>query len=120
MATDAFEATFPFQLRKRGVETKIILADAPTGIDEVPIRNIALAYTWFDRIKAGVTFAQIARTDATSKRRIQQMIGLAFPAPDIARDVVDGHQPIGFKSDWCKTHKLPADWSEQRRIFATL
>lgn len=90
----------PFQLRKRGVETKIILADGPTSIDETLINNIAKAQVWFERIKAGETFTQIAKTGATSKRRIQQMIDLAFLAPDVIRDVLEGKQPIGFTSDW--------------------
>jgi site-specific DNA recombinase len=42
------------------------------------------------------------------------MIDLAFLAPDIVRDVLDGNQPIGFTSDWCLRHALPSDWDEQR------
>jgi hypothetical protein len=55
-----------------------------------------------------------------SKRRIQHIIGLAFLAPDIVRDVVDGRQPMGFTSDWCKRRGLPSDWAEQRVLLATL
>jgi hypothetical protein len=102
------------------VETRIILADAPAGIDETLIRNIAKAHAWFEQIKAGKTFSEIARTDATSKRRIQQMIDLAFLAPDIVRDVIEGKQPLGFTSDWCLRHFLPCDWNEQRKLIAAL
>ncbi|MGR3323216.1 MAG: recombinase family protein [Pseudooceanicola sp.] len=116
----ALKVTEPFQHRKRGVETRLILADQPAGRDEVLIRNIALAHHWFGRIKAGDSFAHIAETAGVSKRRVQQMIGLAFLAPDIVRDVFDGKQPVGFTSDWCKTHTLPSDWDEQRRVLATL
>jgi DNA invertase Pin-like site-specific DNA recombinase len=112
--------TAPFQLRKRGVETKIILADAPAGIDETLIRNIAKAHTWFERIKAGETFTEIAAAESMHKNRIQQMIGLAFLAPDIVRDVLNGKQPVGFTSDWCKSNMLPADWHDQRLVLATL
>jgi hypothetical protein len=52
--------------------------------------------------------------------RIQQMIDLAFLAPDIVRDVLDGKQPIGFTSDWFKQHGLPSDWKSQRQLLATL
>lgn len=109
-----------FQLRKRGVETKLVLADTPTGRDEVLIRNIALAHSWFEQIKAGKTFGEIAAAGSLSKRRIQQMIALAFLAPDILRDVLDGRQPVGFTSDWCLRHELPSDWQDQRRLIATL
>jgi len=109
-----------FQLRKRGAETRLVLADAPAGQDETLIRNIARAHAWFERIKDGKTFSEIAEAEGTSTRRMQQMIDLAFLAPDIVRDVMDGRQPVGFTSNWCKTHLLPSDWSEQRALLATL
>ncbi|MBF9035057.1 hypothetical protein HKCCE2091_12490 [Rhodobacterales bacterium HKCCE2091] len=117
---DRLTSTHPFQLRKRGVETRIVLADTPTGRDETLIRNIARAHAWLDRIKAGETFGDIAQATGTSKRRVQQMIVLAFLAPDILRDVLDGKQPVGFTSEWCKAHDLPSDWSEQRALLSTL
>jgi DNA invertase Pin-like site-specific DNA recombinase len=117
---DRLISSHPFALRKRGVETKIVLADAPAGQDETLIRNIARAHAWFQRIRSGETVAAIAESEGTSKRRVQQMVDLAFLAPDIVRDVMDGRQPAGLTSDWCKTHELPADWSEQRRLIATL
>lgn len=120
LEVEALTETFPFQLRKRGVETKVILADDPPAVDEVLIRNIALAHAWFERIKAGETFGQIAMTEATSKRRIQQMICLAFLAPDIVRDVLEGTQPIGFTSDWCLRHDVPSNWAEQRALLSAL
>ncbi|PWE29464.1 hypothetical protein DDZ14_17110 [Maritimibacter sp. 55A14] len=110
----------PFRIRKRGVETKIILADAPAETDDTLIRNIARAHAWYARIRAGETFAAIAAADGTSKRRVQQMIGLAFLAPDIVRDVLDGRQPTGFTSEWCKARSLPSDWDAQRVVLATL
>lgn len=114
------EHAVPFQLRKRGVETRLVLADSPTEPDQRLIANIAKAHHRFNQIKAGHTFTEIATEEATSKRRIQQMIDLAFLAPDIIRDVLQGKQPLGFTSDWCLRHSLPANWTEQRRILASL
>ena len=117
---DALIRTFPFQLRKRGVETRLILADSASGIDEALIMNIAKAHNRFGQIKSGRTFAEIAEAETASKRRIQQTIDLAFLAPDIVRDVLQGKQPLGFTSDWCLRHSLSADWTEQRSVLATL
>ncbi len=111
---------FPFQLRKRGVETKIILAGATGETDDTLIRNMAKALVWFERIKAGDTFSDISATDGISKRRIQQLVGLAFLAPDIVRDVLDGKQPLSFTSEWWLRHDLPSDWNAQRQLLATL
>ena len=112
--------TMPFQLRKRGVETKLIFADAPGDRDEALIKNIATAHNWFEQIKAGKSFGQLASDERTSTRRIHQMIELALLAPDLIRDILEGNQPIGFTSDWCLRHSIPSDWSEQRALLATL
>ena len=102
------------------METKLVLDNAAPEKDETLIRNIASAHVWFDRIRNGETFAEIAATEKASKRRIQQMIGLAFLAPDIVRDVLEGNQPLGLTSEWLLRHDLPFDWTEQRAIIATL
>ena len=120
LAEGSLAHSVPFQLRKRGVETKIILSDAPKGMDKTLIHNMAKAQVWYERIKAGETFQEVAHADGTSKRRIQQLIGLAFLAPDIVRDVLDGGQPLGFTSEWCLRHDLPSDWTAQRELLATL
>ncbi|AZQ68702.1 recombinase family protein [Silicimonas algicola] len=116
----ALSRSHPFQLRKRGVETRIVLADTPTGQDETLARNIARAIEWLERIKAGETFGEIADAEGTHKSRVQQIIRLAFLAPDIVRDVLDGRQPLGFTSEWSLRNELPSDWQEQRALLATL
>ncbi|MFT5868622.1 MAG: site-specific DNA recombinase [Paracoccaceae bacterium] len=117
---DALSIGSVFQIRKRGVETKLIFADVPIGQDDALIRNIAKAHTWFEQMKAGKSFAQIADAEKTSKRRVQQMIDLAFLAPDIVRDALEGKQPIRFTSDWCLRHALPSDWDKQRQLLKNL
>tara|TARA_R110002072_G_scaffold157900_3_gene308691 strand:+ start:1246 stop:1812 length:567 start_codon:yes stop_codon:yes gene_type:complete len=112
--------TAPFQLRKRGVETKLILGDAAISPDETLIRNIAKAHLWFEQIKAGRTPSEIAKSEGTTNGRIYQLIDLAFLAPDIIRDVLDGQQPLGLTSDWCVRHTLPTNWQDQRALIATL
>ena len=111
----------PFTLSKRGVETKLVLGEAiPARRDETLVRNIAFAHAWFERLKGGTTVAEIAEEAGTSRRRVQQIIELAFLAPDIVVDVLEGRQPLGFTSDWCLLHSLPPDWDAQRALIATL
>ncbi len=71
-----------FQLRKRGVETRLILEGTPTERDMKVITNIAKAHEWFEEVKAGKSFTQIAETHHTSRRRVQQVIGLALSDGD--------------------------------------
>jgi hypothetical protein len=110
----------PFQHRKRGVETKLIIGDAQPEIDTTLLRNIARAHRYFDLVRSGKTFAEIAGIEAVSKRRVQQLIELAFLAPDVIRAVREGRQPVGMTSDWLKRHAFSPIWTEQRDAFATL
>jgi len=110
----------PFQMRKRGVETRLIIGTNSPELDEALIRNIAKAHHWFAMIKSGNTFDVIAAAEATSKRRIQQVIDWALLAPDITRMIVEGRQPIELTSNWLLRQTLPVDWNEQRQLIATL
>jgi len=110
----------PFQHRKRGVETKLIIGDAAPDIDATLLRNIARAHRYFDMVKSGRTFSEIADAEGVSKRRVQQLIELAFLAPDVIRAVREGRQPVGLTSDWLKRHAVSPVWSEQRDAFAAL
>lgn len=112
--------TSPFQHRKRGVETKLIIGDEVPNIDATLLRNIARAHRYFDLVKSGKTFGEIAEAEAVSKRRIQHLIELAFLAPDVIRAVREGRQPVGLTSDWLKRHAFSPLWSEQREMLATL
>ena len=120
IASDLSPIQAPFRTRKRGVETKIILNGTARPVDGVLLGNIASAHAWYRMIKAGKPFADISRDTGISKRRIQQMLDLAFLAPDLIREVMEGRQPLGFTSDWCLRHDLPTDWQEQRDLIATL
>lgn len=109
-----------FRLRKRGVETKLILADAIGARDDTLFRNIALAHRYFDMIRSGKTYTEIAQAESVPKRRIQQLVELALLAPDVIRDVWEGRQPVGLTSQWLKSHAFTPMWNEQRELFMAL
>ncbi|NNL17509.1 MAG: recombinase family protein, partial [Boseongicola sp.] len=110
----------PFTERRRGVEMKLVIGNGKAEIDQSLLRNIALANDWYRRLKNGESFAAIATASGTSKRRVQQMVDLAFLAPDTVRDITFGTQPLGLTSDWLLRHTLPADWQAQRKRITTL
>ena len=120
IAEDLLTLQAPFQHRKRGVETKIIIGNDDTEFDATLLRNIARAHRYLDLVRSGKTFAKIAETEDVSKRRVQQLIELAFLAPDVIRAVRDGRQPVRMTSDWLKRHAFSPIWSEQRDAFAAL
>ncbi len=102
------------------METRLIIGDTQPGIDATLLRNIARAHRYFDLVRSGKTFAEIAETEGVSKRRVQQLIELAFLAPDVIRAVREGRQPVGMTSDRLKRHAFSPIWTEQRDAFAAL
>ncbi|MFK5997951.1 MAG: recombinase family protein [Rhodobacterales bacterium] len=109
-----------FRHRKRGVETKLILAGSAARRDEVLFKNIARAHRYFALMRSGQTYAEISKVEDVSKDRIQKLIGLVFLAPDVIRDVYEGTQPTGLTTEWLLRHTVPALWHDQREIFRSL
>lgn len=110
----------PFRTRRRGVELKLHLGDAPPEIDQTLIRNIVKARRWLAMIIDGKTFAEIAQAEGTSKRRVQDIVDLAMLAPELLDAIAKGEQPAGLTSDYLIKTGFPAIWSEQRLQFASL
>ncbi|WP_093973331.1 recombinase family protein [Boseongicola aestuarii] len=117
---DDLTLELPFTERRRGVEMKIIVGEGPANVDQVLVENVALANQWYRQLKDGLSYEAIALEAGTSKRRVQQLVDLAFLAPDIVREIVNGTQPLGLTSDWCLRHELPAEWKAQRQRITTL
>jgi len=120
ISEDIHNISSEFQHRKRGVETRLILANTAVPRDETLFKNIALAHRYFGMIRAGKTYSEIADHEGASKRRVQQLVELAFLAPDVIRDAFDGLQPTGMTSEWLVRHSFPAIWQDQREMFRAL
>ena len=120
VSEEHLEIDAAFQHRKRGVETKLVLADAASPRDETLFKNLAKAHRYFDLIRAGKTYAEIAAAEGVSKHRIHKLVDLAFLAPDVVRDVFAGSQPTGLTTEWLLRHAIPALWNEQRDLFRAL
>lgn len=87
---------------------------------ETLFKNIAKAHRYFDLIRAGKTYAEIAAAEGVSKHRIQKLVDLGFLAPDVVRDIFAGSQPTGLTTEWLLRHAIPASWNEQRETFRAL
>ncbi len=100
-------STVTFRYRKRGVETKTILADAISPRDDVLFKNIARAHCYFALVRSGKTYAEIAKVEDVSNDRIQKLIELTFLVPDVIRDVYESGQPLGLTAEWLLRHAFP-------------
>lgn len=103
------------------METKLIIGAGPAKTrDDVLIRNIAKAQSYYEAIKQGSTFEDVAKSDGISAHRVMQIIDLAFLAPAIVQLILSGDQPTGLTTKWLAKNALPTDWQKQREIIAAL
>jgi len=117
---DELTLVSPFRMRRRGVELKLHLGEAPRDIDRTLVRNIVKAQKRMAMIIQGKTFSEIAETERTSKRRVQDVIDLAMLAPDILAAIASGEQPQRLTCDHLIKSGVPSIWAEQRVLFARL
>lgn len=75
---------------------------------------------WFEALTRGESYAEIAEREGVWKQRIQQMLPLAFLAPDIVQMIAEGRQPVALTCEALINADLPIDWADQRTLIARL
>ena len=87
----------PVRLRRRGVETKMIIDSPDAGtcnVDPDLCRLIAQAHLWFDQLASGeaCTVREIAGREKINEHEITRVLHLAFLSPRIVEDIFKGRQ----------------------------
>ncbi len=114
---DLTHITTSFDLRRRGVEAKVIAGDMAPQPDPHLRSMLIRAHGWARDLKAGVQLMEIARRENLPGAFIRTRAQLAFLSPKIQTAILDGTQPpeLILKRLVSVTH--PLDWSEQERLF---
>ncbi|WP_415106936.1 recombinase family protein [Hyphomonas sp.] len=108
----------PFTLRRRGVETRLVLNRAsPREPDTVLIRRILRAMDWVDQVRAGRTIAEIAASQDITREYITHNMQLAFLSPKILRAISEGEQRPDVSARQLRRMDIPAAWPDQDGIF---
>lgn len=84
----------PLIIRQKGQETRIALpgrAEVDTSRQTSFVRAIARARDWWNRLLGGTSMEDVARQSNVSVRYIQQLLPLAFLAPRLVTDIVEGN-----------------------------
>ena len=114
----------PLILRKRGVETKLVLGDVIADEpDHTLIKLIADAQNWMQRLRDGevASIRALARDLDLDHRHVTRALPLAFLAPDIIRSILDGRQPAELTVTSLKRlDPLPMRWDDQRTALGIL
>ncbi|CAG0938896.1 DNA-invertase hin [Gammaproteobacteria bacterium] len=116
--------TIPAQLRRRGVETKFVIEGPASARTPQPdpslIKTIVRAHEWWHRWRTGQgeTLASIAKSEGVKDRYVARVIALAFLAPDLTTQILDGqHSPALSTDALLKYWLLPPAWPDQRRLL---
>ena len=109
-----------YVLRRRGVEAKMILNEQAPKVDKLLLRNVALGHAWFEDLKNGITIRQIAEREFITRQRAVAIIELAFLAPDIVQDIVEGRQSPTLTEDALIKLRRPALWDQQHATISRL
>lgn len=112
----------PISIRRRGVESKIILlgSSRPPNLDVELIKVISGAHRWFAQIAGGSesTVRVIARTEKIDEGDVSRFLPFVFLAPDIIEAILSGKQPVELTAEKLKRYpKLPKSWDEQRKVL---
>jgi site-specific DNA recombinase len=117
LAAGVLSIASPFQIRRRGVETRIVAGEPHPSPDEVLIRRLAEADRWVTELRGGKQLSEIARRDGHSGSYIRIRAQLAFLSPRIQAAILDGSQPPDLSLERIVRIGVPLDWSEQERVF---
>jgi DNA invertase Pin-like site-specific DNA recombinase len=105
----AITRAFPMQLKRRGVELRMIVGDhnrSATTVDPPLLKAVARAHRWFDELSTGKasSLAEIAAHEGLAVRYVGRVIRLAFLAPDIVESIVEGRQPTSLTAESVTRH----------------
>jgi DNA invertase Pin-like site-specific DNA recombinase len=112
----------PMQIKRRGVEMRIVLESGSrkTEPDMALLKAIARGRVWFNEILEGKVRSQteIARREGLADQYVNQLVRLALLSPKTVEAIVNGRQPVTLTAnDLVHRVELPLEWASQERLF---
>jgi site-specific DNA recombinase len=116
----------PLQLRRRGVELRIVMqGEAAAGrskIDPLLLKAIVRGRRWFAELAAhrAADTLEIAKREGLCDSYVRRLIPLAFLAPAIVEAICSGRQPTDLTAERLtrRARLLPYQWAEQQKALA--
>ena len=112
----------PLCIKRRGVEMRLVIenAPAPAAPDPILIHELRRAHRCVDRLVMGrvTSLDELATQEGVSDRYISSVLPLAFLAPDILEAIVNGCQPPELTAHrLIRSTTLPIAWRDQKRLL---
>ncbi|MEY8841345.1 recombinase family protein, partial [Cribrihabitans sp. XS_ASV171] len=117
LAPSILRISAPFDLRRRGVEAKIIVGARARPPDPHLRTMLIRAHGWARELKTGTQLTDIARRENVPGSFIRNRAQLAFLSPKIQAAILDGTQPPELSLKRLVSVTLPLDWTDQERMF---
>ena len=112
-----FTIEAPFQLRRRGVESKLIFGSDVTCPDQTLVRAVADAHLWLEEVRSGTPVTLIAERVGRPPAKLARRLRLAFLSPRIIEAILEGHQPAALTFSRLMRMDIPADWDAQWQVL---
>ena len=113
----------PTQLRRRGVELRIVMAGetaAKPRFEPTLIKAIGRGRRWFAELACNRAqdTAAIAQREGVHDSYARRLLPLAFLAPSVVEAICAGRQPLDLTAEslTCRI-KLPLAWAEQEKVL---
>jgi site-specific DNA recombinase len=112
----------PLQLKRRGVETRMVLAGeaTPSRVELPLLKAVARARRWaLELISEQVNSVdEIARREHLDKRSVRRLLRLGFLSPRIIEAIAEGHQPPDLTVfSLMRRVDLPLLWNAQEQAL---
>ncbi len=125
MATPArisLAKTIPMQIKRRGIEMRMVLAgeSAALRFDRSLVRALARARRWRRQIETSQlpSIGAIARNEHVAARYVRDLMPLAFLSPEIIEAIVEGRQPPELTIiSLARRIDIPLLWNAQQKVL---
>jgi site-specific DNA recombinase len=120
--TLSLDKSFPMQMKRRGVEMRMVLEGDSTSsrVDLPLLKAVARAHRWSQELLSGEvrSVGELARREGIDRRSIRRLVRLGFLSPRIVEAIAEGRQPSDL-SVTRLTHliDLPLIWSAQEQAL---
>src|SRR6202795_2143593 len=112
----------PLQLKRRGLETRMVLAGeaTPSRVELPLLKAVARARRWALELISGQVDSvdEIARREHLDKRSVRRLLRLGFLSPRIVEAIAEGHQPPDLTVfSLIRRVDLPLLWNAQEQAL---
>lgn len=115
--------TCPFDIKRRGVEMRIVLIDTSSNSTEpdaalIDVVHRSQLYLHYLTDGSGRSLTEIANLNATTVSEVSRLLPLAFLSPKIVSKIIAGNQPIELTAHrLSRLSGFPLAWTDQAALL---